>query len=216
MHSDSKNKGTYSKTKMNKSSIDFFKKGGTGTLKKEVKPNTGKLNRTVGKIKGHETKFKKTVQNIIAMMKDGNNDNIINNDSSNNPPAKRPFLSLKKKLDRAFIQRVFKGSSDLRKNSISLFFEKLEKYLEYRPSKSRRLVTKEVNSQRVSLFGNNIFQNEQPNLLHLRENIVKQIKRIQSKFSDRYSYILDRAKQDFSVVKSKFMEFLESRNLIRL
>ena len=68
-----------------------------------------------------------------------------------------------------------------------------------------------MNSHRMSLFGNNIFQNEKPDLGGLSETITRQIKMIQGKFSERYNYILERAKKDFSMVKSKFMEFLESK-----
>lgn len=61
----------------------------------------------------------------------------------------------------------------------------------------------------MSLFGSEA--RAKPKLGILRKNINQQIARIQAKFSERYSNILERAKKDFSVVKSKFMEFLESK-----
>jgi hypothetical protein len=62
----------------------------------------------------------------------------------------------------------------------------------------------------VSLFGNSNETVVKPNLDILGGMINRQISKIQTKFNDRYNYILERAKKDFSVVKSKFMEFLES------
>ena len=62
------------------------------------------------------------------------------------------------------------------------------------------------------MFGNILDTQNVPNIKKLSNTITHKIGKIKRKFNQRYKYILERAKRDFSVVKSKFMEFLESKS----
>lgn len=101
----------------------------------------------------------------------------------------KPFNFLKKKCDPKFVKEIFYCSKDTSPFSVNNLFREIN--YEFKSKTKQNDNLKNILLKFSKLMNNNINQ-------------------IQKKFKERYEFILKKAKKDFLVVKTKFIDFLES------
>lgn len=102
----------------------------------------------------------------------------------------KQFNLLKKKCDPKFINEIFFCSKDKEPYSVTKLFNEIEYHLNSKNKKNYLL------DDFIKGFS---------------KMMNKHVNKIQSKFTERYQFILEKAKKDFLIVKTKFLNFLESK-----